>query len=329
MKFIVFFLSLVVAALAIPPWLRDPKFQDDKTLWKAYKKSFKKSHNCTEDEDRAFTKFKKTRKRIEDHQTLVDQGVATYGIDLNAFADVDEAEFVKSHCGAKPSLARPEDEVPVVSIPLSRQAAPTTWDIRINGPGQLTPVKDQKDCGSCWAFATSAALENLYSTTPRGLNSLSEQQQLDCNTYTSGCDGGWFTTAYRYTVERGLTSTAAYPYVASEKTCKDASVFRPYTQKSYIKLANDAAQIQQYIRTNGACAICADANKWQLYSSGIFNLAGLAPQCNHAVTLVGYGPGYWLIKNSWGSDWGENGYIKVSTAKTGGLFTEHVYCPQL
>lgn len=228
--------------------------------------------------------------------------------------------------GTKPEKRLDLNNITVLVIPLSRQSNPPYWDVCANGPGKCTPVKDQGDCGSCWAFATAGAIENFISKS-QTLVSLSEQQQLDCNYLTSGCNGGWFTTAFQYTQARGLALEILYPYTQNEATCRDSLVPRPYKHTGYVQIANDVEQIKAYLRTKGACACCVDASNWMLYSSGIFNAAGNVPACNHAITLTGYGPGYWLIKNSWGTNWGEAGFIKVSTQKNGGFFTQNCFAP--
>lgn len=333
MKKYLFLLNFIIyTAFADPDWLKDNECNDDHKLFEAFKKDFRSGNrvNTAESEDRVFQKFKKNKQRVEQNRKLYKMGAVTHKEDINKFADWDDDEFLLTHCGTNVKFAPPGANVTTIHVPESRQFAPPYWDIRLYGPGCLTSVKDQGDCGSCWAFATSASIENLYcQRRPDNKSSLSNQQQLDCNTATYGCDGGWFTTAFDYTKDRGLTLEESYPYLQYKRSCRDSSMKRNFRHTSYVHLPNDPVQIKAFIRTKGACAVGADASKWKLYSTGIFNGAGNSPSCNHAVTLVGYGPDYWLIKNSWGEDWGDAGYIKVSNQKTGGLFTEYVFCPTL
>lgn len=203
---------------------------------------------------------------------------------------------------------------------------PDNWDVRVQGPGVLNDVKNQGACGACWAFATGAAIEQAWSA-KYGVNvSLSEQQQIDCNTKCNGCKGGWFTTAFPYTTN-GLSDDDFYPYTALGSACSETRVNATTTGPSgFVRLPNDVAAIKMYISTKGACAVCVDSTNWSPYAEGIFDSSPPTPICNHGVLLVGYGPDYWLLRNQWGSDWGEDGYIRVANDTTGGLFTNYVYC---
>lgn len=202
----------------------------------------------------------------------------------------------------------------------------STWDIRTQGPGQLNPIKDQQDCSGCWAFATAACIENGYSIKTGTLYSLSEQQQLDCNTDCYGCAGGYIQESFQYT-ENGLATEANYPYIDGAATCYASNVTKVASNVNFYRLGSDSVTIQEHISTLGACAVCVDGTNWWDYAGGIYNAASATPQCNHAVTIVGYGPGYWLLRNSWGTDFGTDGYIQVATTPDGGMFADLIYCP--
>lgn len=210
--------------------------------------------------------------------------------------------------------------------PEVRGSVPPTWDIRSQGPGKLNAVRDQGSCSGCWAFATSASLENGWSIKTGNLVTLSEQQQIDCNKDCYGCNGGFIQRSFKYPMVNGLTDVPSYPFTGENGACK-GGLSNVASNKGFILLPSDTASIKAYISANGACAVCVDGTHWWDYYSGIYNGAGTKIQCNHAVTLIGYGDGYWLIRNSWSADWGEQGYIRVEDSTAGGIFKNMVYCP--
>jgi cathepsin L len=192
--------------------------------------------------------------------------------------------------------------------------------------GKVTPVKDQSLCGSCWAFSVGATLESHALIHAGKEVILSEQQLVDCVQNpqkcggTGGCRGATQELGLDYVTKHGLTLSKNYKYIALDRKCKENKVQSAITIDSFTKLPeNDYVSLNEALISKGPIAISVDATMWYLYHSGIFN--GEDGKCgstiNHAVTLVGYekcketGQSYWIVKNSWGKSWGEEGFIRL------------------
>jgi len=192
--------------------------------------------------------------------------------------------------------------------------------------GVVTPVKDQGRCGSCWSFASAETIESMWAISTGKLVELSEQNILDCveNPHhcggTGGCQGGTAEIAFEYVEQKGIASEWTYPYVSysgKNFVCNSgATAFAKVG--SYITLpANQPAPLMSAVATLGPIAISVDASSWHFYAGGVFDGCNQTqPDIDHAVVLVGYGTDdkfgdYWLVRNSWSPNWGENGYIRI------------------
>jgi cathepsin L len=198
----------------------------------------------------------------------------------------------------------------------------TVTDIDWVAKGGVTPVKDQGSCGSCWAFSTMAAVESVHRVNTGSIANLAEQQLVDCNTGNSGCDGGSATTALQWLVSHPPDTTASYPYTARQGTCKTATVSN--VRLSGVSLTSSQSESALASALGGSPAsvsVYADS-AWQHYSSGVLS-AGVTCSHNHAVLAVGFTSTSWKIKNSWGTGWGESGYIRL-TKGVGGCGTSGI-----
>ena len=200
-------------------------------------------------------------------------------------------------------------------------------DIDWTSKGAVSRVKNQGQCGSCWAFSATGVCESAAKLKNNEDVDLSEQQLVDCSgSYGNhGCNGGWPSSALKYVAANGEASEIEYPYHAKTETCsKKGGNFHIAGQKA----ASGCSGLASAIMTQPQ-SVTVDASRWSGYHNGVFSNCGSS--INHAVLLVGMssgenGDGFWKIKNSWGSSWGENGFIRVSSkSKDNCLLGSEVY----
>ncbi|CAG2178552.1 unnamed protein product [Oppiella nova] len=210
-------------------------------------------------------------------------------------------------------------------VPRLSQALPTAVDWRKKGI--VTPVKDQGGCGSCWAFSVVGALEGQHAKGTGKLVSLSEQNLVDCTRDEGnfGCSGGWPYDAYEYIVRvaQGLDTEKGYPYKGIDQKCNFSvsSIGARATAFAILTPGNESV-LQESVANIGPISVCIEASgNFMSYSGGVFDDKTCSPNfdyINHCVLAVGYGTDtktgkdYWIVKNSWGTVFGEEGYIRMS-----------------
>ena len=251
---------------------------------------------------------------------------ASYQTGITKFSDLTQQEFAKTYLNLNyDAMAVANFNPYVVQV---KNAAPDAWDWREKG--YVSPVKDQGSCGSCWAFSTVGNLEGLYYKEKQTMVTLSEQMLVDCDTYDSGCNGGLMENTFTWLKENGgIMTDTDYPYKGRKGTCQsDETKYVDMQITGYTKLGSgsstwdpvDEEEIKEFLYETGPLAVALNANPLQTYSSGILDKT--SSQCptsgmNHAVTMVGYGhddsqdKDYWIVKNSWGKNWGEDGYFRI------------------
>jgi C1A family cysteine protease len=242
----------------------------------------------------------------------------TARLGLNAFSDLTSEEFKALYTGSK--VAEGLENLGGCDTPA--KTSETSWNWATN-TSIVTPVKNQQQCGSCWAFASVAVSESLYALNGNPLTSFSEQQVVSCDTNCDGCNGGFPQYALQYIAQEGLETETAYPYTATTGRCEynkakatQTGVTGPCSvQPRSVQALNDAIVQQPTV-----VLVEADQAAWQSYAGGVIS-KNCGAALDHAVTATGFTDSYFIIKNSWGESWGENGYVWVSNdaSENGGV----------
>jgi cathepsin F len=292
--------------------------------FKSFIEKFGKVYATAEEYAHRLAVFERNLVRAVSHQAL--DPSAVHGI--TKFSDLTEEEFTQQYLGLKPpSFLKTTNQAPV----LPTNDLPDDFDWREHGA--VTEVKDQGSCGSCWSFSTSGAIEGAHFLETGELVSLSEQQMVDCDhvcdptdtaSCDAGCDGGLMTNAYEYVKKAGgLESEKDYPYTGASGKCKFDSKKVVATVSNFSTVSLDEDQIAANLVKHGPLAVGINAVFMQTYIGGVScPLLCSKRRLDHGVLLVGYGSKgyapvrftekpYWIIKNSWGPSWGEQGYYKI------------------
>jgi len=217
--------------------------------------------------------------------------------------------------GYKPTLKTSDDETRSTTV-FSEVGVPASVDWRTSA---VTGVKNQGSCGSCWAFSSTGAIEGINKIKTGSLISLSEQQLVDCSkSYGNlGCNGGLMDNAFKYAKANKLETEADYPYTGKGATCGYVASKGKVSLSGLTDVtANSGSQLQAAVAQQPvSVAIEADKAVFQSYKSGIITSTACGTTLDHGVLVVGYGTesgtDYWILKNSWGTTWGEKGYFRI------------------
>ncbi|KAI3970379.1 hypothetical protein MKX01_024026 [Papaver californicum] len=297
----------------------EKELESEKSLWELYER-WRSHHTVTRDLDekhRRFNVFKENVKYIHNFN----KKDAPYKLKLNKFGDMTNHEFKKSYAGSKVShhrMFRGERKPTENFMYESVTNLPASVDWRTKGA--VTPIKDQGQCGSCWAFSTIVAVEGINQIKTKKLVSLSEQELVDCdNSENQGCNGGLMEIAFEYiTKNGGITTETNYPYKAQDGSCdstKENSHIVSIDGHQNVPTNDENALMKAVVNQPVSVAVDAGESDFQFYSEGVFT-GQCGTELDHGVAVVGYGTTvdgtkYWIVKNSWGSAWGEKGYIRM------------------
>nr|XP_024216456.1 cathepsin L1-like [Halyomorpha halys]XP_024216457.1 cathepsin L1-like [Halyomorpha halys] len=289
-----------------------------KKEWKEFKKLHEKVYRDNEEESHRIKAFKYNWKLIEEHNRKYEKGLVSYKLMMNHFGDMMNDEFRslmnKFNSSKTPRVPNSENFNIVGDVPAS-----IDWRQK----GAVTPIKNQKQCGSCWAFSTTGALEGQYFLKNGKLVSLSEQNLVDCSLQygNNGCGGGLMDNAFRYVRENGgIDTEASYPYKGVDEKCRfnKANVGATVNNLIDVPSGNENA-LKSAVGSVGPVSVAIDAGhiSFQFYHKGVYAEKSCSSQeLDHGVLVVGYGSengkDYWLVKNSWSTKWGEEGFIKMS-----------------
>lgn len=290
-------------------WRSDDEVRNMYNLWVA---KHGKAYNKLGEREARFEIFKNNLRFIDEHNSQNH----TYKVGLTRFADLTNEEYRAIFLGAKRRFIKSKNPSRRYVFKAGDQL-PESVDWRVKGA--VNPIKDQGSCGSCWAFSTIAAVEGINKIVTGELTSLSEQELVDCDrTYNAGCNGGLMDNAFQFIIKNGGIDTEQdYPYLAVDGKCDQSKMdtkavtidgfedVMPYDEKALQKaVAHQPVSV----------AIEASGMALQFYQSGVFT-GECGSALDHGVVIVGYGTengmDYWIVRNSWGLEWGENGYIRM------------------
>nr|XP_046269787.1 cathepsin L.1 [Scatophagus argus]XP_046269788.1 cathepsin L.1 [Scatophagus argus] len=292
----------------------------------AWKLKFGRSYSSPSEEAQRREIWLNNRKLVVVHNILADEGIKSYRLGMTYFADMENEEYkqlISLGCLGSFNASLPRYGSTFFRLPKGTDL-PNAVDWR--DKGYVTDVKDQKQCGSCWAFSATGSLEGQNFRKTGKLVSLSEQQLVDCSgRYGNyGCGGGLMDNAFKYVqASGGIDTEDSYPYEAEDGQCrfKPDSVGAKCTGYVDVPLGDEDA-LKEAVATIGPVSVGIDAAhvSFQLYESGVYDEQDCSStDLDHGVLAVGYGSvsgrDYWLVKNSWGLKWGDKGYIMMSRNK--------------
>jgi cathepsin L len=313
---------VAVMGMAIPlPTVLDQAAINDE--FARFKVDYQRKYVTPEMEAKRLAIFGDNLRFIQAHNQRFLMNVVTFEVGVNQFADMTNEEFSSMMNGLKlvPTEVFEGNGSTYLSPAFGALPASVDWRTK----GYVTPVKDQGQCGSCWAFSATGALEGQHFKKTNQLVSLSEQNLVDCSGRygNMGCNGGWPYQAFNYIKDnKGVDTEASYKYEAINDKCRYNPANSGATCTGYVSIqpTGSEANLQDAVANIGPISVAIDAShmSFQLYKKGMYiENACSTTRLDHAVLAVGYGTttdgqDYWLVKNSWAASWGDQGYIMMA-----------------
>lgn len=316
--------ALLVTALAV---VQAVSFFDLITEeWDTFKITHKKAYESKVEENFRMKIFMENKRRIAVHNRNYELKKVSYKLGMNKYGDMLHHEFISTLNGfnksVSPQLRAQMKPIAAAFIEPANVKLPLSVDWREHGA--VTPIKDQGHCGSCWSFSATGALEGQHFRSRGVLVSLSEQNLIDCSGRygNNGCNGGLMDQAFQYIRDNhGLDTERSYPYEAEDDKCRYNPRDNGATDVGYVDIPEgNEKKLKAAVATIGPVSVAIDAShqSFQFYREGVY----YEPDCSsenldHGVLVIGYGTNkdgqdYWLVKNSWGTSWGDEGYIKMA-----------------
>jgi len=305
---------LLMAVMTNATYVTERQYQREFTR---FVKTFNKKYS-TDDFFTRYEIFKSNLDLIEMHNSKAGQ-TSTMGV--TPFTDMTSAEMAAKMNGYLPKKSSAKH---AIQFSASMEDYPTDLDWRTKGA--VTGIKDQGQCGSCWSFSATGSMEGAYFLKTGDLISLSEQQLMDCS-HKEGddsCEGGLMDDAFQFVIDnKGICAEADYPYKAVDEkcktTCKSVATISSFADVFFDQSNpnNDTGLMAAVQLGPVSIAIEADKPIFQAYTGGVISGSTCGTNLDHGVLLVGYGTDsklgdYWIVKNSWGSAWGEKGYVRLA-----------------
>lgn len=297
--------------------------------FEAFLKEHRKSYTSGKDYEQRKQVFEQTLLKVKAHNEEYKAGHHTWWAAMNYLADYTPEEYARLR-----STKYSPSQHPMVSLAsVHEQAAANPPSIDWREKGAVTAVKNQGDCGSCWAFSAAESVESHYQIASGKLLELSPQTYVNCVKNpnqcggTGGCEGATMELAFNLTRDTGIALESDIPYAGKDATCK------PYKAAvkvdGYVKNPENSAIGLETALVKGPVSVAVAAAPWGIYGGGIFagcsvgSFFGGDSTIDHGVQAVGYSKDYWIVRNSWGPAWGEKGFIRISRKNDDKIFTDH------